>query len=58
MAVTGWALWWRLNVFPVRYELGSYVPEDGILNSHRLENLKCYKFRLLSFVACKDKERL
>jgi hypothetical protein len=27
-------------VFPVRYELGSYIPEDGILHSHRGENLK------------------
>jgi hypothetical protein len=23
----------------VRYELGFYVPEDGILSSHRRENL-------------------
>jgi hypothetical protein len=27
-------------VFPVRYELGSYIPEDGILHSHRRENIK------------------
>jgi hypothetical protein len=27
---------------PVRYELGSYIPEDGILHSHRRENLKSY----------------
>jgi hypothetical protein len=27
-------------VFPVKYELGSYIPEDGILLSHRRENLK------------------
>jgi hypothetical protein len=27
-------------VFPVRYELGFYIPEDGILHSHRHENLK------------------
>jgi hypothetical protein len=26
-------------VFPVRYELGFYIPEDGILHSDRLENL-------------------
>jgi hypothetical protein len=26
----------------VRYELGFYTPEDGILHSHRLENLECY----------------
>jgi hypothetical protein len=24
----------------VRYELGFYIPEDGILHSHRCENLK------------------
>jgi hypothetical protein len=28
---------------PVRYELGFYIPEDGILHSQRLENLKSYK---------------
>jgi hypothetical protein len=27
-------------VSPVRYELGSYIPEDGILHSHCRENLK------------------
>jgi hypothetical protein len=27
---------------PVKYELGSYIPEDGILHSHRRENLKSY----------------
>jgi hypothetical protein len=29
-------------VFPVRYELGFNIPEDGILRSHRRENLKSY----------------
>jgi hypothetical protein len=29
-------------VSPVRYELGFYMPEDGILHRHRLENLKFY----------------
>jgi hypothetical protein len=29
-------------VSPVRYELGIYIPEDGILHSHRSENLKSY----------------
>jgi hypothetical protein len=28
---------------PVKYELGSYIPEDDILHSHRSENLKSYK---------------
>jgi hypothetical protein len=27
---------------PVKYELGSYIPEDAILHSHRRENLKSY----------------
>jgi hypothetical protein len=25
-------------VFPVRYELGFHIPEDGILHSHRRED--------------------
>jgi hypothetical protein len=29
-------------VFPVRYGLDFYVPEDGVLHSHRRENLKSY----------------
>jgi hypothetical protein len=29
-------------VFHARYEPGFYIPEDGILHSHRPENLKCY----------------
>jgi hypothetical protein len=29
-------------VSPVKYELGFYIPEDGILLSHRRENLKSY----------------
>jgi hypothetical protein len=27
---------------PVKYELGFCMPEDGILHSHRRENLKSY----------------
>jgi hypothetical protein len=27
---------------PVKYELGSYIPEDGIPYSHCHENLKSY----------------
>jgi hypothetical protein len=30
-------------VSPVRYELGFYIPEGGILRSRRRENLKYYK---------------
>jgi hypothetical protein len=26
----------------MKYELGFYIPEDGILHSHRLENFKSY----------------
>jgi hypothetical protein len=29
-------------MFPVRYELGFYKPEDGILHIHHRENLKSY----------------
>jgi hypothetical protein len=30
-------------VSPVRYELGFRIPEDGILHSHRRENLNSYR---------------
>jgi hypothetical protein len=39
---TGWTLLEKCNVSPVRNELGFYIPEDGIIHSHRLENLKSY----------------
>jgi hypothetical protein len=29
-------------VSPVRYDLGFYIPDDGILRSQRRENLKSY----------------
>jgi hypothetical protein len=29
-------------MYSVRYELGFYIQEDGILHSYRLENLKSY----------------
>jgi hypothetical protein len=29
-------------VSPVKYELGFYIPEDGILHIHRRGNLKYY----------------
>jgi hypothetical protein len=29
-------------MFPVKYELGFYIPEDDILHSDRRENLKPY----------------
>jgi hypothetical protein len=28
-------------VSPARYELRSYIPEDGILHGHRCGDLKC-----------------
>jgi hypothetical protein len=31
-------------VFPVKYELVFYIPQDDILHSHRRESLKSYKF--------------
>jgi hypothetical protein len=30
------------TVFHLRYGLGFYIAEDGILHSHRRENLKSY----------------
>jgi hypothetical protein len=32
----------KRNMFPVRYELGFHIPEDGILHSHRHKNLNSY----------------
>jgi hypothetical protein len=29
-------------MFPLKYELGFYIPEDVILHSHRRENFKSY----------------
>jgi hypothetical protein len=29
-------------VSPVKYKLGFYITEDGIVHSHRRENLKSY----------------
>jgi hypothetical protein len=29
-------------VSPVKYELGSYIPEDDIVHTHRRGNLKSY----------------
>jgi hypothetical protein len=41
-AFTGWALQRRRNMSPVRYELGFYIPEDGILHSHRRKPQNLY----------------
>jgi hypothetical protein len=35
-------------VFPVRYELGFYTPEDDILRSHSRENLIFYSINLIT----------
>jgi hypothetical protein len=40
-------------VFPVKYELGFYMPEDDILHSHRREMLSSYITSL--FVVVNDK---
>jgi hypothetical protein len=37
-------------VSPVRYELSFYVPEDGILHSHRRGNIKSYRIFLDFFL--------
>jgi hypothetical protein len=31
-------------MFPVKYELVFYIPEDDILHGHRRENLKSYTY--------------
>jgi hypothetical protein len=38
-------------VSPAKYELGFYIPEDGILTSQRREHLKSYRDILL-FLVC------
>jgi hypothetical protein len=48
VVLTGWCLQRRRNVFPVKYELGSYIPEDDIPHSHRRENHKSYIVFILS----------
>jgi hypothetical protein len=36
---------------PVKYELGSCMPEGDILNSHRRQQLKCYRPRADGWVS-------
>jgi hypothetical protein len=43
IALTGWTLQRKCNVSPVSYEMGFYIPEDGILHmvsvvSRRINN--------------------
>jgi hypothetical protein len=33
---------------PVRYKVGFYIPEDGIIHSHRRENNKYYDYQTVS----------
>jgi hypothetical protein len=45
-------------VSPVKYEIGSYIPEDAILHSHRRENLKsCIFCRYLSIATLQKIKR-
>jgi hypothetical protein len=41
----------------VRYELGFYVSEDGILHSHRRENIKSYTVQMYSFLDIQAPQR-
>jgi hypothetical protein len=43
IVLTDWTLKRRLNVSPVKYELGFYIPEVGILYNPRREHLKSYE---------------
>jgi hypothetical protein len=40
-------------VFPVKYELGFYMPEDKILHSHSREHFKFYMLLWLSLRRCR-----
>jgi hypothetical protein len=42
IALTGWDLYWRHNMSPVRYELGFGIPEDDIVHSDSRGNLRSY----------------
>jgi hypothetical protein len=42
IALTGWTMYRRRHVSPVRYDLSSYSPEDVIRHSHRREDLKSH----------------
>jgi hypothetical protein len=44
IALTGWTLYWRHNVFPVKYKLGFYIAEEDILHSHCRENPEILHF--------------
>jgi hypothetical protein len=44
-------------VYPVKYELGFYIPEDDILHSDRRENLKSYYLTRLQKIWPEDLAR-
>jgi hypothetical protein len=44
ISLTGWTLYRKRNVSPVRCELGFYIPEEGIRHRNLCENLKSYIF--------------
>jgi hypothetical protein len=54
IALTGWTLYRRRYVSPVKYELDFYIPEDAVLYSHRRENLKSYTLSLCSSLTVRD----
>jgi hypothetical protein len=41
-------------MFPVKYELGFYTAEDGILRSNCRGNVKSYTFTILTFIENSD----
>jgi hypothetical protein len=43
IALTGWTVYWRSNVSPVKYRLGFYITEDAILQTVRSES----KFKMM-----------
>jgi hypothetical protein len=43
-------------VSPLRYELGFYIQEDGIIHSHRRENLTSYNVSV-SRLPCLERRR-
>jgi hypothetical protein len=43
-------------VSPVKYKLGFYIPEDDILHSHSLENLKSYRVQSVLTMLCSTQD--
>jgi hypothetical protein len=55
ITLTCLAVYRRLNVFPVKYELGYYIPGDDILCSLRREKLKSYNMTYLCLYSASAK---